>query len=259
MSRRKHSSETAHPPKEHQESEDLILKKARLHVERYSWHIISAAVCLAVVVLMTVAYRNRIQSEDTDSWNRFNSLPGAARGVSGEKAKEISEEIIKACNDILDNHWKSTATPWVLLKLANAQLKTGKAEDAAGNYRKLMDSYSKHLAARLAKRLYGCALEEQKKHAEAAKWFERVDESETGDFKARLYWDAGRNYERSDSSEEAVEAYREVLELVPEGPLAELSRFRLESLNSSSGKGKDAVEEEQKSVEKTEPPEPEKS
>lgn len=230
MSEKKTPHETVYHPDAAETMEERLLQGLKGFAEKYSWHILIIFVAVVVAIMAAKGYHNRKQADAIDSWAQLSTLPPVSPWMPEKEAKRLRQETITRCNEILQNHWRTSATPWVLLRLATTELDAGQPAEAARHFKTLIDSYGSETPGRLALRLYGCALEEEKKYAEAGAWFQSIENRVPEGLKAQVLWDAGRNFDLADQKGPAERAYRRAIELEPEGPLASLSRYRLDAM-----------------------------
>lgn len=220
----------AHREPVHHGPEEAAMAALKVFREKYAWHTLSILLGVLILLFVVKGYQNRRAADRRSSWSHLEALGSVYPGMPAKKAEEERDRIVTGCQNILNDHWKTSATPWVMLKMARTQLGAGKPADAAKSFKKLIDEYGDRLPARLAWRLYGCALEEDAKYKGAAQWFEKVAPRLTGDMKARVLWDAGRNYESAHDRGAAQKAYNEVVKLDPKSELGRLAEYRLEAL-----------------------------
>jgi len=192
---------------------------------------------LSVVVLGALlgynAYRNKRERDERASWEALSRLPSPAYllTLSQEQSEQERAGIIKECEDILDSRPRTAATPWVLLKLANAHCRSGHLSEAERFCRRVLENYPRSGAARMARSVLAAVLEDAGRHSEAAELFERLATRRAGE---PLCWlDAARNRELAGQVELARKDYRAFVEAgTEEHPqLLALARHRLKSLD----------------------------
>jgi predicted negative regulator of RcsB-dependent stress response len=229
--RKKHEEkEAVYHPEAAETSHERLLQHLRDVTERYSWHILVAAVAIAVAVVGWRGYRGRLEADERATWSQLAGLPEVSPWMPAEDAKKLRTEVIRRCEDLLQNNWKTSATPWVVLRLAREELSAGNARDAARHARRLVEEYAEAPAGKLAGRLYGCALEEQKEFRAAGEWFSGQAGRMPEAFRATLLWDAARNYEAAGMKDEARAACEKLLALGPEPELERLAQWRLSAM-----------------------------
>jgi len=192
---------------------------------------------LLVVVLGALlgynAYRNKREQDDRAGWEALSRLPSSIYllMLPQEQSEQECAAIIKECEEILDSRPTTAATPWVLLKLANAHYWSGHLSEAEKFCRRVLENYPHSAAAGMARPVLAAVLEDAGRHDEAAELFERLAAQRTGE---PSYWlDAARNRELAGQVESARKDYRTFVEAGrKEYPqLLALARRRLKGLD----------------------------
>jgi len=198
---------------------------------RRRWRLISPSV-VAVVVLATVfyAYHNKLLVEETQSWREAAPilLLTDLMGMGGSRAAEVHREVVQACRSILESRWRTSATPWVLLKLANAEYALGRLNDAVETYETLLAEHRAAPASTMARPSYAALLEDLGRYDEAAQVYEALAEDEQGI--SRFWIDAGRSRELALKKDLAQKNYRRFLDSNGAAGLRKLARARLRFL-----------------------------
>ena len=186
-----------------------VLAKTRILLNRHGRAILVAAVAALIVLLGYRGYRNKALSEQVESWEALAALPSVQpEFLEPEEADERLREVIQRCRGILDERWKTDATPWVMLRLANAQRSAGLYKDAQEICRQLAEQYPSHYATGVAAASRAALLEETGQFGEAALAYEELARLRR---EGSAYWpDAGRNWEMAGDKDAAVRAYEMV-------------------------------------------------
>ena len=184
-----------------------ILTQARRLLERHGRSILIVAAAALVVLLGYRGYRNKARSEQAESWEALAALPSMQHAfLAPDEADRLLTETIQGCTAILDRHWKTDATPWVLLRLANAQRSVGLQQEALETCRRLEDEYPSHYVTSIAAPNRAGLLEEMGRFEEAALAYEALARLQQ---EGSTFWlDAGRNWEMDNDRDAAVRAYQ---------------------------------------------------
>ncbi len=173
--------------------------------------------------------KKRSASEYT--WYRMSQINSEllAAEQPNDYDKRISETI-GAYIDIKTNQTTTDATPWLLLRLGNAQYDNSKFDDAIETYRELIKKYPHHPAVSIVRLSLGYAYEEKGLLQDALQQFKEITGEDNPFIKTQRALGMGRCYEKLGSTDMAKKAYNEVIELSPGSDAARLARYRLESL-----------------------------
>ncbi|MHC4591653.1 MAG: tetratricopeptide repeat protein [Planctomycetota bacterium] len=204
-----------------------LLAQARAFLLRNGLHI-ALVVCLlllAVVVAKTHALRRTTRT--LKQWEAIGANPEIAAYLYGpENAAMALERAIQQCRAILAEEPETTATPWVLLKLANLYASGQQWVRARSTYQKLMDEYAGTAAAAAAAGGLAVALEELKDYGGAGDMYERL--AENGPLRYLL--DAGRSRELAGDAPGAEANYKRLLDSQASDRLRSLAEARLAEL-----------------------------
>ena len=199
------------PPEEPTEEDILGHLTERLwpFLVRNALHI-AVAVCLVMVAIIgykTLALRREARA--LSQWAEVGAAPEIAAYFYGpEAASELRQEAVKSYERILDEGARTTATPWVMLKLGNLRAVGGDWQGAADAYRRLLKKYPENPAAGPARCGLAAALDQLGQYGEAAALYEQVARSGQPMF----FVDAGRCRELASDAQAAQAAYRRALE-----------------------------------------------
>lgn len=203
---------------------EFLLKNA-LHIA-----LVVCLVLLAVVVAKTRVLRRTTRT--LKQWEVIGANPEIAMYLYGpENALTALERAIEQCRTILEEEPKTTATPWVLLKLANLYASAQQWTRARSTYQRLIDEHAGSAAAAAARDGLAVALEEMSDYGGAADMYERLARNGP----PRYLLDAGRSRELAKDALGAEANYKRLLESqaserlrsLAEGRLAELAQGRL--------------------------------
>ncbi len=188
---------------------EILLTRGVELVRRHARLILIVVAALLACMLAYQNYRNKARSELAASWEELSSLPAAGDAfVRPEYSAAVRRQIIERCTDILESRWKTDATPWVLLRLANAQQSSGLLQDALKTYRRLQAEYPRHYATNMASAGLAAVLEGTGRFADAAGAYEELARQEGKG--SSLWLDAGRAWELAGNREGAADAYQEL-------------------------------------------------
>ena len=204
---------------------DNILNYLRQAANEHGLKVVAAALGVVLVVVGVQTYRSRMQTESSIAWGRLAGMEAKAQVSQQQRGRQL-DEIIKQCEEILEKHWETSATPWVRLKLGNARREAGRLEQALAAYRRITEEYGGSTAADMAKPAIAGTLEEMGRYEEAADRYEELA-SEKGD--ARYYLNAGRCRQLAGSFDAARQNYRKAREQAGSGAsdVTELAQFGL--------------------------------
>ncbi len=168
------------------------------------------------------------------TWYRMSQINSEllAAEQPNDYDKRISETI-GAYIDIKTNQTTTDATPWLLLRLGNAQYDNRKFDDAIETYRELIKKYPHHPAVSLVRLSLGYAYEEKGLMQEALSalgGFKEVTGEDNPFIKTQRALDMGRCYEKLGSTDMAKKAYNEVIGLSPGSDASRLAQYRLENI-----------------------------
>ena len=168
------------------------------------------AVCVAVVAIALLVHRIytiKRSSEERSSWQELSAIPGITLPMSlaGEDGIAQVKQLAKRCQQILDSHWETSATPWAFLKLGNLQYSAGLLADATTTYQRLIGDHPGHVAAETARSCLAALLEDRGLYNESAELCLHLAEQTSQN--AAFFLHAGRNYELAGNREKARESY----------------------------------------------------
>ena len=206
---------------------ETLFAHAKRFLQRHGRRVLMVTAAALVVLLAYRGYRNKAGKEQVESWKELATLT-AVQDVflEPEEANRLLMEVIRGCEAILDRHWKSDATPWVLLRLANAQRLAGFHKHALETYRRLEKEHPSHYATSFAALNLAGVLEDMGRFEEAARAYEAL--ARQGGENSVFWVDAGRSWEMAGNRDAAVRAYQGVAD--KEG--FALAAYRLESLTA---------------------------
>ena len=189
---------------------EKILEKSKEVWEAHGRLIVGAVVALLVIVVAQRIYSGKVERDQARSWEALSKLPDLQymAFLQEKQADAERRRVRERCQTIVDAHWKTDATPWVLLKLAGADYELGKMKEAETGYRRVMEQCSAHPAAEMARAALAAVLETVGRHDDAAALY---IELATGEGNADRLLDAARNLELAGNMEEAKKHYRALL------------------------------------------------
>jgi len=171
-------------------------------------------VVIAAIVLALLGYRayaGKAEMERSATWDEMDKMPVVGFYMWQGNPDDISREVISQCEKLLSERWKTDATPWVLLKLGNAQRALRQHEDALKTYERLEREYKNSYAAWLAVPARAAELEETERFDVAARLYEKI--AAEGAKHSRFWLDAGRAWELARNREKAINAYKNLADV----------------------------------------------
>jgi tetratricopeptide (TPR) repeat protein len=198
------------PPEEPTEPDILghLTEKVWPFLVRNALHF-AVALCLVMVAILgykTLALRR--QARTLSQWAEVGAAPEMAAYFYGaEAASKLRQEAVKGYERILDESSRTTATPWVMLKLGNLRAMGGDWQGAADAYRRLLKEYPGSRASGPARCGLAAALEQLGQYGDAAALYEQVARSGQPMF----FLDAGRCRELASDAQAAQAAYATAL------------------------------------------------
>jgi len=183
---------------------ERLLPRLRQAAERYGLYVGAVLVAVLVGLLVHQGYRNRLRREKAAMWQALWEMPPVPPAAEDEDSRRLLEQVVARCQEMLRRGWGTDATPWLLLKLANAQRALGRLEEAAASYRRLLEQYPNHEAGRLAAEGNAAVLEQKGDYEAAARAYEEMARPGGPQF----WVDAGRSWELAGEREAAISAYR---------------------------------------------------
>lgn len=206
---------------------DAFVQRLRPFAQQYGRGALIALAAVLVVYFAWHGYRGKARAQRAASWEALSGLPATDQPyMKRDEAEEMFLQAIDGCQEILDEHWKTDATPWVLLKMASAQGFAGLHEDALATHLRLQEEYPSHLAARISAPNLAGTMEQLGRYRDAATEYERIARQQ-GEHSS-LWADAARCWEMAGEKEAALRAYEKVAQ--EEGFAA--AAFRLKSLTA---------------------------
>ncbi|HET7599043.1 MAG TPA: tetratricopeptide repeat protein [Gemmatimonadales bacterium] len=136
---------------------------------------------------------------------------------------------------LIQTYQGTSAATEAVIALNQVRVASGQTELAANNLRQFVATNPPPRYIVPAYGLLGAALESGKKFAEAAQAFEQAAQhAELGDMKASYLLEAARAYREAGKTQEAVRAYRTVLERYPNSPAVTEAQVRLGELTAGA-------------------------
>ena len=200
-------------------------------------NMIIVGIIVAFIIAIPVGilvFNAKKKSASEYTWYRMSQinnelLAAEQSSASGGQDKALSGTI-DAYIDIKTNQAATDATPWLLLRLGNAQYDNSKFDDAIETYRELIKKYPHHPAVSLVRLSLGYAYEEKGLLQDALQQFKEIKGEDNPFIKTQRALGMGRCYEKLGQAEMAKKAYNEVIELSPGSDAARLAQYRLENI-----------------------------
>ncbi|MCK4374423.1 MAG: tetratricopeptide repeat protein [Candidatus Brocadiae bacterium] len=211
-----------------------LVAQAKKWWQEHGRIVLVLSVAALAALLEYNAYKNKREQDELASWEALSRLPPSTYllMLPEEQSEQERARIIEECQSILDSQPTTTATPWVLLKLANAHYQSGRLSEAQESYRRVLEKYPRSAAAGMAGPALAAALEDGAQHARAAELFEELAARQGSNL---LYWlDAARNRELAGQVELARKHYQAFVQAAGEEypQFATLAQHRLKSLEN---------------------------
>lgn len=206
---------SANQNRNHRTSEDGSLHELQEAIHDYAqqyWrHVLVALLSVAVVLVGYHSWRKTRRTERAQTWQKLNELPPLSSLMFRQDRVEQQRKIIEQCKDLLTNRWETPATPWVLLKLANAQLAAERTLAAHQTLQRLRRDFPDHYATRMASQVRAAVMEDMGNYEEAAQLYKQL--AREGGKDSPFWVDTGRAWEMAGRREMAQDAYRKVASL----------------------------------------------
>lgn len=205
-----------------------ILEQVKVFLLKNGLHL---AVVIGVVLVGFVAYRTYTLRHTTQSLSQWETIGDLSETsflfmYQPAEAADLRQSAIRQCRQIIENQPETSATPWLLLKLANLLVSGEEWSEAAQIYKRLTAEYGNEIAATWAPQGLAVALEGMGQYDEAAAIHEKLG----ADGRPAHLLHAGRCRELAGDVEGATHAYRKVLDPdVPED-LRQVAAARLAEL-----------------------------
>ncbi len=182
-----------------------------------------ALVALAVWFVITSSRRK----EDFASRALAQAVATADRGNLAQASAELQK--------VIQTYQGTDAATQAVLTLNQVRLVNGQSELAAGNLREFVASNPPPRYAAPAFALLGAANENVKKFADAAAAYQQAAEHAQLDYlKAEYLVSAARAYRGAGKTENAIRAYRTVLEKYPTAPAFAEAQIRLAEVTAGA-------------------------
>ncbi|MHC4789703.1 MAG: tetratricopeptide repeat protein [Planctomycetota bacterium] len=187
---------------------ERVLQQVASFLAKNVLHIALVAGVLLVAVLGYKTYVLRRRARTFAQWEALAQYPKIAGYFYGaENVESIRWATIEECRTILAEGPRTSATPWVLLKLANLQAEGKDWAGAADSYRRLLEAHPKTQTVGPARSGLAVALEELGRYGEAAEEHARLVDAGL----ASHLLDVGRCKELTEDAAGAERSYRQLL------------------------------------------------
>jgi len=204
-----------------------FMEKVKAFLLKNGLHMILIVGIVAVAVLGLRILSLRRTTRVLTQWDAVSSYPELTSILYGtQNVGTLREIAVKQCQAILETGQKTTATPWVMLKLGDLYTFGDEWAAAEEAYRRLISEYPQSQAAGWAKPALAVCTEQLGKYADAATAYEQLAEGGA----AQHLYDAGRCRELSGDLTGAEADYRKLLTKEPAKELREETEGRLTAL-----------------------------
>jgi predicted negative regulator of RcsB-dependent stress response len=199
-----------------------IIHAVQSFAQRHWRHVM---VILLVVIAGLVVYqrwRSKTDAELAKTWHTLNEMPPVQSLRYRRNGQKKLNNVISQCKSMLTERWTTSATPWMLLKLANAQTQAGRLRAADKTLKTLHTDFPEHYATQMSQAIRGGVKEEIKEYKQAARTYADLARRQKGD--SSRWVDAGRAWELAGKKKRALSAYQKAMER-SDSP-SSLARFR---------------------------------
>ncbi len=188
---------------------ESILHAVQSAAQRHWRHVV---VILLAVIAGLVGYqrwRSRSEAELAKTWQSLNKMPPVQSLRYQRNGKKRLDKVISQCKSLLSKRWSTSATPWVMLKLANAQTQADQLLAADKTLDSLHTDFPEHYATQMSAAIRGGIKEEIKEYERAASIYAGIARGQKG---ASSRWvDAGRAWELAGKEKRALSAYQKAM------------------------------------------------
>jgi len=217
---------------------DLAIERVRRFLRENGLHLL---VALVTVIAALVAARTIAARRDASKLKAWSAL--AADGpvsylyrtyaMDPDWTEQRRVEMMADCREIIDEHGRSKAVPWAMLRLAALHVLGEELDDASKTYESVMKEYGGTVCADSAREGLATVLEDMGDYTRAAGLYEEIA-AERG---TRFLMAAARCYEMAGELESAESTYSEVVEAAQTPELPRLARQRLRALDEGKPLG----------------------
>lgn len=202
--------------------------------ENKLWIGIGILVVISIIV-PTVLYKQNKSNDLDEAWSRIYRISAetsVAQREGPEKRAEALDGFINEYTFLKDNLSTTSATPWLLMELGNAQYKAKKYDEAILTYKEFIDKFGSHSLGPIVRQSLGHALEENGQVKEAVEEFVKITTNSDAAFiEAQAKMDAGRCYEKLGQLSLAEAVYKDAISISPESHWAKMAKYRLEDID----------------------------
>jgi outer membrane protein assembly factor BamD (BamD/ComL family) len=196
--------------------------------ERYARQLLIGAGAVALVLLGVWFVRESGQRKEAQATSRLTTaLAIADRGNLPQAAAELQR--------LIQTYDGTEAATEAVIALNQVRIASGQGELAVNNLKQFVAKNPPVRYAASAYGLLGSAQENSKRFAEAAQSFEQAAAKAELDFlRASYLVDAGRAYREAGKTQDAIRAYRTVVEKYPDAPAVTEAQVRLGELSAGT-------------------------
>lgn len=198
-----------------------LLQAVQSAAERHWRHLLVVLLAIIAVLLGYHNWRSRKDAELAETWRALNQMPPIQSLRYQQDRQKRLDEVITKCKSILSERWDTSATPWVLLKLGNAQIQAERMLAADKTLATLQRDFPEHYAAKMAQTIRGGVKEDIKEYEKAARIYSEVARQQAGE--SDQWVDTGRAWEMAGKKKLALSAYDKILD---DNSGLSLARFR---------------------------------
>jgi tetratricopeptide (TPR) repeat protein len=194
-----------------------FLRQVKPFLMKNGLHLLLSVCLVAVGILTYRIFTLRHSTQTLKQWDAVDDFPESVAALYGPQIAASQRKLsIQQCEALVRKERATTATPWLLLKLASLYAADDQWPTAADAYKRLIAEYPDSAAAGAAREALPAALEELGTYGEAASAYEEVAQGGRAGFLV----DAGRAREIAGDLKGAEADYRKALD----GNIAEGTR-----------------------------------
>jgi len=220
-------------PQQHGHGLEWLSRVGQWIGEHRSLVLIAALAGMALIFFIH-GYLGRARTEWVETWQELGMVQEVRAPADAKDPVVSRARLVEAqCRSILERHWKTEATPWVLLQLAAAQQAAGDFGAALGTFERLRTEYPQHYATDLSAEGYAAALGDSGQFEQAAQEYEKLAERAGPGSRHQL--DAGLSLELAGNRDAAIAAYQKLVAAAAEASpgLTERAQWRLQGLTAA--------------------------
>jgi tetratricopeptide (TPR) repeat protein len=195
-------------------SDDFLGKfmgNTSVFLQRYWRHLLITLAVIVAALFVYYGWHSKSIEEENRAWHELSQMPAFLPGRLQALPDDTKSEVVEKCKALLEGGWETSATPWLYLKLAIAQIELGRLKQAAQTFDQLKERYQKHPAYSFASSVHALALEQTGRYMEAAELYRSLAEERKNE--SVLLWNnAARCMEFAGERDKAQQYYQYAIE-----------------------------------------------